>query len=540
MLKKLSFRASYFLIILILFHLIGNIVWIKLNNTPPAWDQAAHTVKSILFSRFISSGDVSLFIAGLDTHYGPFVFFLTGSILAITGISIKTAQLMGTVFFVGTFIALYFIARDILHNKWVGVLSVFLFSFGLVVYDYSRWLLLDIPIVCFVLFGMYFFMKSHALKERAPALLMFLFITMAVYTKIQAISYFVLPFLYAFIISVKKRDRAIFINLILGVILVTILFLPWMVYRWSAIVNYFSIVSIPEAGAYPSNILTFQYWIHYIKLTVNQIFTAPILLIILFMGIISGWKAKYPWKMFLIFQTVFIYLSYSILVHKDIRYIFPAVAIFTIIASIWIKSFVQKYPIIGITLLCIVMILSIGQYTASSFGFPRFLINRLITVNVPILDDITIFNTSGWPVVRYNSQEFPQRAILRKLDEVAHEGGGRVRVAVLVSVPEFNGNNLYLYSLEKKQNYNLEFGGTGAYVFTSLQAAEDYLDTFNYLLFSPDNGYMSYQLDVEALQQIEKVITHKINNHSLYVESTFLLPSGKRIFLLKNIYPIIP
>lgn len=540
MLKKLSFRASNFLIILVLFHLIGNIVWIKLNNTPPAWDQAAHTAKSILFSRFISSGNVASFIAGLDTHYGPFVFFLTGSVLAITGISIKIAQLMGTVFFVGTFIALYFIARDILHNKWVGVLSVFLFSFGLIIYDYSRWLLLDIPIVCFVLFGMYFFMKSHALKERAPALLMFLFITMAVYTKIQAISYFVLPFLYAFIISVKKRDRAIFINLILGVILVTILFLPWMVYRWSAIVNYFSIVSIPEAGAYPTNILTFQYWIHYIKLTMNQIFTAPILLIILFMGIMNGWKAKYPWKMFLIFQTVFIYLSYSILVHKDIRYIFPSVAIFTIIASIWIKSFVQKYPIIGITLLCIVVILSIGQYTASSFGFPRFLVNRLITVNVPILDDVTIFNTSGWPVVRYNSQEFPQRAILRKLDEVAHEGGGHVRVAVLVSVPEFNGNNLYLYSLEKKQNYNLEFGGTGAYVFTSLQAAEDYLDTFNYLLFSPDKGYMSYQLDVEALQQIEKVIAYKIKNRSFYIESTFLLPSSKRILMLKNMQPIAP
>jgi len=538
MLKKLSFRASSFLVLLILFHLIGNIVWIKLNNTPPAWDQAAHTSKSILFSRFISDGDVSSFVAGLDTHYGPFVFFLTGIILAITGISVKIAQLIGTVFFVGTFIVLYLIARDILHNKWVGVLSAFLFSFGLIIYDYSRWLLLDIPIVFFVLFGMYFFMKSHALKERVSTLFMFLFIAMAVYTKIQAISYFVFPLLYALIISVKKRDKAIFINLILGVILITVLFLPWIVYRWSAIINYFSIVSTPEAGAYPINILTFQYWIHYIKLTVNQIFTAPIFLIILFMGIMNGWKTKYPWKIFLICQTVFIYLLYSILVHKDIRYIFPSIAVFTIIAGIWIKSFVQKYPIIGATLLCIVMVLSVGQYTASSFVFPRFLVNRLITVNVPILNDVTIFNTSGWPVVPYNSQEFPQRAILRNLDKVAHKRGERVRVAVLVSVPEFNGNNFYLYSLEKKQNYNLEFGGTGAYVFASLQAAEDYLTTFNYLIFSPDKGYMAYQLDVEALRQIEKVITYKISNHSFYVESTFLLPSGKRIFLLKNMQPI--
>jgi len=387
---------------------------------------------------------------------------------------------------------------------------------------------------------MYFFMKSHALKERIPALLMFLFIIMAIYTKIQAISYFVFPFLYAFIISVKKRNRAIFINLVLGVILVTVLFLPWIVYRWSAIVNYFSIVSIPEAGAYPTNILTFQYWIHYVKLTVNQIFTAPIFLMILFMGIMNGWKAKYPWKFFLIFQTVFIYLSYSILVHKDIRYIFPSVAIFTIIAGIWIESFIQKYRIIGITLLCIVVILSIGQYTASSFGFPRFLVNHLITVNVPILDDVTIFNTSGWPVVPYNSQEFPQRAILRNLDKIVHKGGERVRVAVLVSVPEFNGNNFYLYSLEKKQDYNLEFGGTDAYVFTSPQAAENYLNTFDYLLFSPDRAYMPYQLDVEAYRQIGVVIASKMKNHSFELISSYSLPSGKRIFMLKNMQPITP
>ncbi len=522
------------LISLILFHVIGNCIWIYLNNTPPAWDQAAHTAKSILFSRFIVSGDIVSFVAGLDTHYGPFIFFLTGSVLAITGISIKIAQLMGTVFFVGTFIALYLIARDILHNKWVGVLSVFLFSFGLIIYDYSRWLLLDIPIVCFVLFGMYFFMKSRALRERSPTLFMFLFITMAVYTKVQAISYFVFPFIYALILSVKKRDKSIFINLVLGLALVTLLFLPWMVYRWSAIINYFSIVSTPEAGAYPTNILSLQYWTHYLKLTINQIFTAPVFLIILIMGIMNGWKAKYPWKTFLIGQAVFIYLSYSVLVHKDIRYIFPALAVFVLIASMWIKSFVQKYPILATTLLCVVVILSISQYTASSFGYPRFLVNRLITINVPLLEDVTIFNTSGWPVVRYNSQEYPQRAILRKLAEAVDKEGKPVRVAILVSVPEFNGNNFYLYSLEKKYINNLEFGGTGAYVFPSLQVTEDYLNTFNYLLFSPDNGYMSYQLDVEALHQIEAVITNKINNYSLKIDSIYILPSGKRIFLLKN------
>lgn len=207
----------------------------------------------------------------------------------------------------------------------------------------------------------------------------------------------------------------------------------------------------------------------------------------------------------------------------------------------WIKLFVQKYSIIGITLLSIAVILSIGQYTASSFGLPRFLVNRLITVNVPIFDDVTIFNTSGWPVMQYDPHEYPQRIVLNDLNRLANNINRHIRVAILVNIPEFNDNNLFMYSLEVKHNQNLEFGGTGTYVFHSLSVAEDHLNTFDYILFSPDKAYMPYQLDVEAYRQIEVVIGDKMKSHSLELISSYLLPSsGKRIFLLKNTQPIAP
>jgi len=531
-------KIPFFLLLaLIFFHVLQNGTWIYFNNIPPAWDQAAHTSKSILFSRFISIGDMSSFIAALDTHYGPFVFIITGAILAVTGVSIKVAQFMGTIFFVGTFVAMYLIARDILHNKWIGVLSAYLFSFGLIIYDYSRWLLLDIPITCFVLFGMYFFMKSRALRDRVPAFLMFLFVTMAVYTKIQAISYFVFPFIYSLYLSLKKRDKHIVINLILGLGVASLLFLPWIIYRWSAIINYFSIVSTPESGAYPTNIFMPQYWLFYLKLSIDQIFTLPVVLIIILMGVMGGWKAKYPWKTFILIQTVFIYLSYSELVHKDIRYIFPALAIFTLIAGAWIDLYIRKYFVPGIILFCIILGLSISQCLIPSIGYPPQLTNHLITVPIPLMYDVTVFNTSDWPVVKYNSVMHPQRAILNELEGQSNSGGEKVRVAVLVSVPEFNGNNFYLYSLEKKQSNKFEFGGTGAYVFESLKAAEDYLNSFHYLLYSPDKAYMSYQLDIKALQQIDIVVAQKIDDNSFTVASAYTLPSGKRIFLLKNTNP---
>ena len=131
MLKKLSFKASDFLILLILFHLIGNIVWIKLNNAPPPWDQASHTRFSLLFGHFFNklySGkiDSNIFSFAFTDNYGPFLRLTTGFLMSLVSLDIKLAQTVGTIFLVLSFIMIYKLSNEIYKNEWVSLLTVFM------------------------------------------------------------------------------------------------------------------------------------------------------------------------------------------------------------------------------------------------------------------------------------------------------------------------------------------------------------------------------------------------------------------------------
>jgi hypothetical protein len=92
--------AKRFLIALLLvlfFHLVGNVVWITLNQSPPSWDEANHIRRSVQYTYFIQD-----FVAGkpdwgmawdsFQDGYGPLVRIITGIFMLFAGVGVKQTQ----------------------------------------------------------------------------------------------------------------------------------------------------------------------------------------------------------------------------------------------------------------------------------------------------------------------------------------------------------------------------------------------------------------------------------------------------------------
>src|SRR3989344_3963643 len=131
--QKLKVKASHALILLVVFHLIGNTLWIILNNAPPRWDEAAHTTRALSYSRFFAgvvegNPNFDNFLKPFSDAYAPLAQIFTGIFLFLFSPSVKLAQWTATLFFLGTIVAVYYLGKSIFKNSWTAFLAAFIFS----------------------------------------------------------------------------------------------------------------------------------------------------------------------------------------------------------------------------------------------------------------------------------------------------------------------------------------------------------------------------------------------------------------------------
>src|SRR3989344_7984076 len=210
MLKRLKIQPIDLLLLLLFFHLVGNIIWIKLNNAPPAWDEAYNTMRSldythVLENLLLGKFDMRGFVDAFVDYYGPLVRIMTAIILFLFSPHVKLAQFMATPFFLGTIVLVYMIGKELYKNEWTGLFAAFLFSFYQVMYDNSRWLLLDIPMTFFTLLSVYFFIKSNYFEDRKYTILSFIATMLSVLTKFQGFIYLGFSYLFGLINIFKNK-----------------------------------------------------------------------------------------------------------------------------------------------------------------------------------------------------------------------------------------------------------------------------------------------------------------------------------------------
>ncbi|MPM30235.1 hypothetical protein SDC9_76783 [bioreactor metagenome] len=464
--------------------------------------------------------------------YPPLVYFFSSLWSIIFGVSIAKITLVNTLFLVGAILGVYFLAKEISRNNLVALFSAVLFSLFPVIGDISRNMILDLPLLVWVVWGWYFWLKSNDLKNIKYAWLFWLMIVLSSLTKLNGFLYLIPALLILFFKSLK--DINIFLKLVIGGLIYIVFVGWWWIGNWSSIYQYLTgLAGQGEALTDPMNLLEWQTWIHYLKLMVlHQI--GPVTF---FVGLfLAFWVPKKEKKnVWLLIVAVLIYIIFTIIKNKDFRFTLPILAPMAIWMAWGGVELIKKInKFFGLFIFILLISWLSFNFIENGFGWP---IKKTVVLasKLPILGDVEWIGFDDYPVRAINKSVWPNEKIVNDLSEEVKGEDQTKNVLMLVNIEELNDNNLSLYKTILKQE-KIEFGSVGIInQFNNDEEIENMIKNFDYVLVPEINYEASpfYSINFKALGQARDWVW--TNRDKFETLREYKLPNQKNIFLMKKI-----
>ena len=375
---KHFFKKYWLLLAVILFQVICNMVWLVIDKTPPAWDQASHIGNAIKWNYFLEGKSNLNFIQIIRESWGypPLLFFLGGVWAAIAGVGIDQISFLNTLVLVLALVGVYKLALELVKDKRVADLAVIIFSLLPVISDISRNFLLDLLLVAGVTWGIWAFVKSNYFLKFRYALLFALILVLASLTKLNGFIYFV-PLIGVVIWQIiKQKNKDILINTLIVGCLFVIGVSWWWILDAQNIGQYLTgLAGQGEPLTDPMNLLSWMTWIHYVKLFVlNQaslIVTVGLAIILL----TGKSEIKKKEKIILGIFLVVNYVIFTVIKNKDFRFTMPLLPVVVIwVTSCW-KEKNNKIFLILVAWMIFAFIKNHERMFCSENGVSDFLFN---------------------------------------------------------------------------------------------------------------------------------------------------------------------
>ncbi len=508
-----------------------NLIWLFLDKTPPAWDQSAHLRSIVWFNYFLRGqfwgnfGDLLRVFWG----YPPLIYFLGGLWSLVFGIGVAKITFINTFFLIAGVYGVYFLAKEVSKNNLVALLAAMIFSLFPVIGDISRNMLLDLPLLVWVVWGWYFWLKSDDLKNKKESWLLLLMLVLASLIKLNGFLYFV-PILIILIIK-SFKDIDILVRLVIGGLVYVVAVGWWWVGNWTAIYSYVTgLAGQGEVLTDPMNLSEWQTWIYYLKLMVlHQVgpitFLAGLFLIFL--------VPKNKKNILLLIVTGLVYIIFTIIKNKDFRFTLPILTSMAIWMA-WgaVELIKKKNKLLGLITLSLLFTWLGFNFIENGFGWP---IRKplIITSNMPVLGDVDWVGFDNYPVREVKDDEWPTRNIVKAMvDEVKNKNG---KILSLVDIEEINYNNLSLYGwIDFKMELPLISLDLGK-EYTDNSSIEELVGGIDYFLI-PEENYEAtpfYTVNLESLNKIRDWIWGNISSFEVLQE--YQLPNQKKVYLLKNL-----
>ena len=515
----------------ILFLVLTNIIWLYLDKLPPAWDSAAHLKSIVLVNQGLRGQFEGSFKELLGSFWGypPLVYFLGGAWGLITGLKIDTLVFLNTIFLVGVIFGVYKLAKEIVKEEKVAIISVIIFSLFPVVGEISRSMLLDLPLLVWVVWGLYFWLKSEDLKITKYAWGLLIMLVLASLTKLNGFLYFI-PI--GILILIKGfKDINIWLKLMIGGVFYGVAVGWWWLLNWNNIYQYLTgLAGQGEKLTDPMNLGQWQTWIHYFKLLfLHQI--GPITTILL---LVFGWfvpKSRENKKV--IWWTIIVYVIFTIIKNKDFRFTLPIL----IPMAIWLGwGLIEFGKKISKNIAVIIMVLSLiwlgFNFWENAFSWP---IKKPLVISTKSLlfEDIDWVGFDDYPVRSVNQEIWPVETIINDLI-IETDNKLTVNMLGLIDLEELNNSNLNLYKLMLDRNeINIETLGGITKEFKQEEIRE-IVNINNYFLV-PEENYEAapfYVTHLKVNNQFRDWIWENIIEFEVIRE--YQLPNQKKIYLLKK------
>lgn len=545
---------SVVLLVVLFIHLITNTVWHALHNAPITWDPAAHMRISFEIAEKIYSGRL-LEVLYVSNYYPIFIHTITSFFIIIFKVFqidsfsiIKFIQFLDTFILLGTLCIIYIWAKRLFDER-IALFSTILFSFFPIVYNQSRFFMLDIASVGLFFAALFFLEKSDFFQDKRNTLLFFLFSALLLMTKWTGIIYLFIPGIFYLNEFRKKNITSLMgVNLLKGLVLAMLIVLPWYLVNYKSLEFLGGINVVGEKGADPTNLLSTENIFQYMYIfTYTQV--SPIPAFIFFIALICSFFVKFKSKIFLLSMIFGNYLIFTFISNKDARYLLfllPFVAVF--LAQVIFKA---KRVILFRSIGYLLILFLFGYFIILSLR-PSFTEGFRTPVTLPLFGLAHPIDVRDYLVQKYDPNDWQVPAIMNDLKTLDNSSisGKPTRVIVASELMYINASNIQAYKTAVGLNtisvstpdITLLLTRFNDDKFPSTQQLVKYLQENDYLLIPKGTVGPEYIRNLKALKQIQNLTTvesyEACNNyqfdiasqgHTCFVQSGEILGSGSDI-----------
>jgi len=373
--RKGFFKSPLFILgILILFHLVNNYIWLRLNQRPPIDDEAKHLINSLQYLDIISKPSFAMFskLVKVDSLYPPFFPLIAAFLGLIFGKSTIVLIMTNVLFLSGIFLCLYFIGLK-MRDKRLGVLASFLLSLYPMFFHLGRMFMLSIALCFMVTASITLLMYSEGFRKRIISILFGIFCGLGLLTKQSYIIFIIGPLFFllstSFLSGEQRIRLKITVNCLLFLLVVGVLLFLWYLPNIKAMLPLFLNAAF-DTMLVPHDIPVFSLrsFLFYFELLINdQILFFFFLIFILSLFIIFRKKKE---RYFYIF-FIWIILPYCILTlvkNKFWYYTVPYLPAIAFISSYGILNIDRNY----LRRILIILISAIGFLQFFFISYTRY------------------------------------------------------------------------------------------------------------------------------------------------------------------------
>lgn len=524
------------LLIIIAFLISTNIIWIKLNQIPPFYDNAGHTdlayIYAHIFRGTFPAQNTADFLK-VSTFYPPLVHIAGGIVASIFGFYYKNLQYFSVLPLGVSAIFLFLYINTLSKNKWWAFFSAAFFIFFPHVWDQSRYFMLDLPLTTLVLISLYFLEKSENLKKSKFAALFFLFTSFAQLTKWYAFVYLFIPFIFKIVKSIRIIDsKELFIKLGTYATITSLIVLPWYLINLKEILFWTSVFTNPDYGD-PINPFSLKNFSYYLILLINyQVVSLQFLWFLI--ASIFVLKSKMNLKIYLFLQIIVIYLIFTLFIgNKNLRYLMPLLPFFAIISGYGIYLIMKKSKLFGTVIFSILLTFNILLFTINSFGIP-VKSNALITKQlVKNLDSVYLLDLSSKAIqYKHEPSDWSLEIVVNDLGNLTNQIN--TNILVLADNPYVSVAGLRIFSLENK-NY-LQFKDVPFDRLKKIRSIDEirsFIKDNDYIILPDQIVAPIGQFNYKNLEAIRKyILGGKARDYALI--KTYNLPNKDILYLLRK------
>lgn len=464
---KIKFLTSnkldcWILSVFVIFLVVSNIIWLKIDIQTPHWDGARHLLTSLKYYDLIANwfNDISNLhnlksIVQTYYYYPPFYYLSTIPMYFIFGKSADSAVLVNTFYIIMLVFSVYGIGK-ILWNRTVGLLSSFYIALTPMILSSFREYMIDMPMIAFVALSFYLLLKSNKFQNTLYSILLGISLACGMLTKWMFPIFLAGPILYfvveIIINNIKKWDFKIFLHSVKGslicVSIFTIIAGPWYHYNLNQLKIDFrgnALISVPEKGSF---------LLHFVN-----VHTYLIMFIFVLIGLIVSFsRVRYFKKNLLIILSILFPLVALFLLTKnyDARYSLPWLVYGTILATFWITLIKNK--VLKVACIIIFSLVLIFNFYSVSFGL-NFLPKQLL-IKMTNKISMVIYNQYGYTVGPPKTDDWKIEQIIGDIDQDA-KIYNTMQPTIFTSCLDdhFNFNNwdLYYYAFLNYDPVKLKF-----------------------------------------------------------------------------------